>query len=93
MENDFSSLDTTCRFHDVIKPGIVLAGHYYYVSKKAILASFQENDPEFVNKHGEKKIKYYSGHAVIGRVDNIKIFRRIQSSPHILVLEDVEFYD
>jgi hypothetical protein len=92
-ENDFSSLLTTCRFHNIVKPGIVLTNVQKYISKETILKKFQEEDPAFVELHGAEKIKYYSGSAVIGCVDDVKIFKHLKNIPAELVLESVEFYD
>lgn len=92
LENDFSSLATTCKFHDVIKPGIVLSNQKY-VSKQVILQRFLEKDAEFVRRHGAEKIIYYAGSAVVGRVDDIVLFKQIKSSADMLELESVEFYD
>lgn len=90
-ENDFSCLSTTCKFHDIVKPGIVINNGDPYISKETILSKFLEKDPEFVRLHGEEKIKYYSGSAVVGHVDDIEIFRQIRNCPTLLTLEYVDF--
>lgn len=93
-ENDFSSLETTCRFHDIIKPAIVIVGTTREsVSKETVLEKFQQQDSAFVEKHGKDKIKYYSGNARIGKVDDINVFKKIQTCPTILKLNQIEFYD
>jgi len=92
-ENDFSSLSTTCRFHDIIKPGIVLVQSISEISKEKILSEFKKNDPDFVNLHGEQKIKYYSGAAVIGKVQDANLFKSIMEFPGTLELDRVEFCD
>lgn len=90
-ENDFSCLSTTCKFHDKIKPGIVINNGQRHISKQTILEKFLEKDPKFVKLHGEEKIKYYSGSAVIGHVDDIDIYKAIKTSPTLLTLEYVDF--
>jgi len=90
QENDFVSLSTTCRFHDIIKPGIVLSQRVH-VTKDEILAKFKELAPDFVQLHGEEQIRYYSGSAVIGRVENIETFKKILDTQELLVLDRVEF--
>lgn len=90
-ENDFNSLSTTCCFHDIIKPGIVIA-YPSNTSKNAILEKFVKKDPDFVRLHGEEKIKYYAGNAVIGRVINYTKFTQIMQADK-LVLEQVNFID
>lgn len=91
-ENDFTSLATTCRFHDVIKPGVVIT-NFETCRKQTILEAFVHNDPEFVHEHGADKILYYAGAAVIGRVTDIDVFDRVKHSTSELVLDRVEFHD
>jgi len=91
-ENDFTSLTTTCKFHDVIKPGIVLTNPEH-VSKNTILNKFKEHDPEFVKLHGEDKICYYAGAAVIGHVTDQEVLRQVKSTVEELKLDKVEFYE
>jgi hypothetical protein len=91
-ENDFSSLSTTCRFHDCIKPGIVLtqAGT---VTKDCILEEFVKQAPDFVLLHGADKIRYYAGAAVIGHVVNLEQFAQLKQHSEQLTLNSVVFYD
>jgi hypothetical protein len=91
-ENDFSSLATTCRFHDCIKPGIVLA-QYQSATKDQIVAEFVAQAPDFVAQHGADKIRYYAGAAVVGRVVNLDQFARLKQHMEPLILKSVEFYD
>jgi hypothetical protein len=97
-ENDYSSLATTCRFHDVVKPGIVVTnvprvpGEMFF-PKQTILEAFIEHDPDFVHAQGADKILYYAGAATIGRVTNIDVFDLVKHSTAALVLDRVEFYD
>jgi hypothetical protein len=92
MENDFSSLATTCRFHDIVKPGLVITTQCS-VTKDAILDRFITQAPDFVELHGADKIRYYAGAAVIGHVINLDQFARLKQHTDILVLNSVEFYD
>ena len=91
-ENDFGCLSTTCKFHDIIKPGIVLS-QGTKCNKDAIVEKFKENDEAFVNLHGEDTIRYYSGEAVIGRTLNVDVLKQIKRSPSLLILDKVEFSD
>lgn len=91
-ENDFAQLETTCRFHDKIKPGIVISPGVA-VTKDAIVGKFKQMDPEFVAQHSEEKIRYYAGVSVIGRVTDVDLFRTIRQSPEPLVLDSLEFYE
>jgi hypothetical protein len=92
-ENDFDFLSTTCKFHDIIKPGIVLLSQDTKCDKDAIVEKFKENDQAFVNLHGADKIRYYSGEAVIGRTLNVDVLKQIKRSPSLLILDKVEFSD
>jgi hypothetical protein len=92
-ENDFNSLATTCRFHDIIKPGIVITPKpNITVTKETILKKFQDNDPAFVEQHGKDKIKYYAGAATIGRVVDIDVLSYVRETPELLTLDRVEFH-
>ena len=93
MENDFTSLSTTARFHDVIKPGIVLKTGPDFVAKDTILKEFIKQDPVFVKLHGEDKIKYYSGYATVGHTVNIDALTQVIQAKDMLILDQVEFYE
>jgi hypothetical protein len=92
MENDFTSLATTCRFHDIIKPGIVITSKYS-VTKDTILYEFVAQAPDFVELHGQNKIRYYAGAAVIGHVVNLDQFMQLRQHNNTLILKCVEFYE
>jgi hypothetical protein len=91
-ENDWTSITTTCRFHDIVKPGIVVT-QGFNIRKDVIVREFKQRVPEFVAQHGEEKIRYYSGVAVVGRVTNTEAFSALLKSPGLLRLDRVEFYD
>jgi len=91
-ENDFSSLSTTCRFHNIVKPGIVLT-NAEKISKDKILAKFIQQDPDFVKLHGQDKIRYYSGAAVVGRATDINVLTQLKQFEGILKLTQVTFYE
>lgn len=91
-ENDWTSIETTCRFHDRVKPGIVIT-QGFNCAKDVIVDAFKQHVPEFVAVHGEQKIRYYSGVARIGQVINRETFRALLQSPGVLQLDQVELYD
>ena len=93
QENDWSNLNSTCKFHDIIKPAIVLAPRRtpVTISAEEILAKFQEQDPDFVATHGAQKILYYSGFAKIGQATDPDLLHRIYSNPDPITIENVEF--
>lgn len=92
LENDFGNLESTCRFHDVIKPGIVMTTQCR-LDKQLVLEQFQQHDPEFVDRHGADTIRYYTGSAVIGHVVDVDQFWAVKCSAAELVLEKVTFHD
>jgi hypothetical protein len=92
-EQDFSSLNTTCRFHDIIKPGIVITSEANTVTKDTMLEEFIKHDSAFVDLHGADKIKYYAGAAVVGHVVDIDILDQVKQSKNTLTLDQIEFYE
>jgi hypothetical protein len=91
MENDFSDLESTCKFHDKIKPAIVISSFSSTVTKQAMLNRMLIEDPAFVNKHTREKILYYSGSARIGYVENLEFFESVVESSDELVFDKLEF--
>ena len=91
LENDYIDLNSTVKFHDKIKPGIVISSFDYQIDKNQILNAFLENDSEFVKKHTPEKILYYTGAAKIGKVTNIDQFENIMSSDAKLKFTQIEF--
>jgi hypothetical protein len=91
-EQDWSALDTTCRFHDIIKPGIVLTNPMK-VTKQEIVSKFKKEASEFVERHGEEKIRYYAGAAVVGRAVDPSVLQQVKQSKNRLILDRVEFHD
>ena len=91
-EKDFTSLETTCRFHNIIKPGIVLSTGGD-VTKDEIVEEFKRQDPAFVQLDAEDKIRYYSGFAVVGRVLDVELYNQINCSEDLLELNQIKFYE
>jgi len=91
MEDDYSDLDSTCKFHDIVKPSIVIIPCGYSVDKETILHKFKHEAPEFVSKHTAEKIKYYTGVAKIGRVTDVNEFNSIMQSESELIFDRLEF--
>lgn len=92
QEDDFQSLHTTCRFHDIIKPGVVVS-QGAQVTKDEILTQFKRQAPAFVQQHGEEKIRRYAGSAVIGSVEDPEVFRQLLDTEQTLVIDRVLFHD
>lgn len=85
QQQDNINIDQTCRFHDLVRPGICLVIHdaYYEVPWQEYTAWFQQHAPGFVAKHGMDKIIAYTGHPVIGRVINLSDLEYCVSRPYL----------
>lgn len=91
LEQDFTNVSQTCKFHDFVKPGInILISNHTYTDPELVLTAFKKYAPEFVEKHTEEKIVAYTGHPVIGKVENIKDLHLIVHSG-MLELEYLSF--
>jgi len=91
-ENDFSNIDSTCKFHDKVTPGVMIyiMEQPTIINQKRVLDAFEEHAPNFVKKHGVEKIKHYTGAPVIGHVTNLDALRQVVQSP-LLELDFIEF--
>lgn len=91
MEQDFSNIPQTCKFHNFVKPGInISTNNFRAVDPQIILSLFKKHSPEFVAKHGEQKILDYTGYPVIGKVTNTDDLKLVTTAP-VLELEYLKF--
>lgn len=75
QQNDCGNIMQTCRFHDVVKPGVCIVSKAeigYKFNWDRYLDWFEHYAPEFVAHYGIKNLIAYTGHPVIGRVTNTK---------------------
>ena len=93
LEQDATDPDSSCKFHDIIKPGIVINTFDKTITKKEILSWFKNNCKDFVHKHGEDKILRYGGNAKIAKVSNLTALQEIIQSPDVLELQGIFFND
>jgi hypothetical protein len=93
MENDFDDLDSTCKFHDKVKPAIVIVPIGMEVDRDAILQKFISKDPEFVERVTPETILRYTGVARIGAVTNVEDFRTLLATNEELEFDRLEFID
>ena len=93
LEQDAIDPGSSCKFHDIIKPGIVINTFNKTITKKAILSWFKNNCKDFVDKHGADQILRYSGNAKIAKVSNLDVLQKIIESSNILELQGVVFND
>lgn len=94
IQNDYENVFQTCRFHDLVRPGL-------YIHTDNLINDFDlekyvlwwhTHAKDFVDHHGMDKILHYTGHAVIGRVTNLDDLATIVNSKDILELESVDVF-
>jgi hypothetical protein len=93
-EKDFNKISQTCKFHNFVKPGInlLLDNFTPFTEFDKLIKIFKDADPDFVNKHGEEKIRKYTGYLVVGKVLNINDLRIIKYADK-LNFEYLKFYE
>ena len=92
MEQDSVDFRSTCKFHDIIRPSVVVSSFTMTKTKDELVDWMYTNDPGFVEEFGIDTIRYYSGSAVIGRVQQIEVFEEIMHYKNTLELDKVEFH-
>jgi hypothetical protein len=73
--NDYSNINQTCKFHDLIRPGLTIVTDVHNrndFSLSQYINWWKTYALDFVSKHGIETIMHYTGHPVIGRVVNIE---------------------
>lgn len=92
LENDYNNIPQTCKFHNFVKPGIVInVSQVYSVDVDLVIEQFQRHAPEFVSHHDVEKIRRYTGFPMIGRVDNLTDLKTVVNCPEEIQLEKIEF--
>jgi len=91
-EGDFDNIDSTCKFHDRVIPGVMIYIQHSptIIDRDKVLSAFQKHTPEFVNRVGADTIKYYTGAPVIGHVKNLDDLCIVQEAP-LLELDYIWF--
>lgn len=81
FQNDHSAIPQTCRFHDLIRPGInIMIKDYQIVPDSKFLRWYEYYAPDWVKEHGWKKILRYTGWPKVGRVRNVEVLQEIADS-------------
>lgn len=90
QQNDRHDVMQTCRFHDRLKPGILMVVEDEPVKFDwdRYLSWWHRNAAEFVQTHGEHRLKTFTGHPVIGRVINLDDLKHCVQQP-VLELDRV----
>lgn len=90
-QNDHTNISQTCKFHDLVRPGINLIVVDYQPqnwNQSEYLSWFLTHDPDFVAQHGTDKIMRYTGWPIVGRVINLDVLQSVVQDP-VLELEQV----
>lgn len=76
--NDYSRIHQTCKFHNVIRPGLTIVTNVHNRNNFSLshyIKWWYNNAPDYVSKHGLETILNYTGHPVIGRVLNTEAIK------------------
>lgn len=91
LEQDYTNIPQTCKFHNFVKPGINIATkNFGDIDPQLVLAEFKRHCPEFVDLHTEEKILQYTGYPVIGKVVNLDELQKVVAAD-TLELENIVF--
>ena len=93
LENDYTNISQTCKFHTFVKPGINIATLDYaeFTNTEDLIKQFQHHDIKFVNQHGIDKILSYTGYPTIGKVVDVELLQKLINCPNPLELESLKF--
>jgi hypothetical protein len=93
LENDYSKISQTCKFHNFVRPGINIVTLKYddFTAQEDLIAKFKQADPMFVEEHGVEKIVSYTGYPVIGKTLNVDVLNDIIEYPNVLEFQSLEF--
>ena len=87
-QRDSANIAQTCRFHDLIRPGICFvvdrnSAKNEVLDWDAYLSWFQQHAPDWVSHHGVETLKKFTGDPVIGRIRNLKDLEYCLSLPYL----------
>lgn len=84
QQRDSTNIMQTCKFHDFAKPGINLVIHKDTRQKfnwDTYIAWFKQYGQDFLQLHGEQKLRQFTGHPVIGKVRNVNDLQTVLNTP------------
>lgn len=92
QEHDWTNLTQTCKFHNFVKPGIVIyTGPSLTINIYDILNEFIQNDADFVLQCTEEKILHYTGFPIIGKIINLNKLDELVNDKNTVELIKIEF--
>jgi hypothetical protein len=81
FQKDFSAIEQTCRFHDLVRPGInIMIKGYQIDASDQFVKWYETHASQWVKQHGWKKIMRYTGWPKVGRVLNLDVLAKIVGS-------------
>lgn len=86
QQRDGGRIEQTCRFHDWVKPGINIVidkKHHKQFDPVQYQKWWRRNAPDFVDRHGMDTLMAWTGHPVVGRVQNISDLEWICARPYL----------
>jgi len=93
-QNDHTNIKQTCRFHDLARPGINIVidrnSHQGRFNQQKYVEWWQQYASEFVEIHGIETILAWTGHPVIGHIENLETLEAVVNKP-VLEFSHLEF--
>ena len=81
-QQDTSNIGQTCKFHDLVRPGLnIMVTDLSFAMPPLYLSWFERHAPEWVEQVGKKTIIRYTGWPRVGRVVNTDVLQSIVDSP------------
>jgi hypothetical protein len=81
-QRDFSSIGQTCKFHDLVRPGInIMIRPDRFVVTDFYRTWYNTHAPDWIQQNGWDKIIRYTGWPRVGRVKNLDVLKEIAISP------------
>ena len=81
-QRDFSSIGQTCKFHDLVRPGInIMIQLDHFNITERYRAWYEIHAPDWIQQHGWEKVMRYTGWPRVGRVKNLDVLKQIAISP------------
>jgi len=81
-QQDFSNISQTCKFHDLVRPGInIMIKSDQFEIKDNFKQWYETHAPNWVQQQSWTKIMRYTGWPRVGRVKNLDVLQQIAVSP------------
>jgi hypothetical protein len=89
-QQDFYNISQTCKFHDLVRPGInIMIKPDYFEITDHYKSWYNTHAPHWVQENSWDKVLRFTGWPVVGRVKNLDVLQQIATSP-VFEIEFVE---